>query len=781
MNFRKPGTAILDRFEVIGPPLQGAFGTVYFCIDLKNNRPVALKTFKSEFLSDRTVRDLFLRECTAWVEIGQHPNIVRCYQVKHNQSETFLVLELIAKEQGREGASLRDWIYPGYSLPVDQALLFALQIARGMQHAVEKIPGFVHRDLKPENVLVGADRLPGTNINRVRVTDFGLARVSENQLLPASQRIKPSTGEIYSERSQWNNNRAGTYLYMAPEQWRNEPVGVFTDVYALGCILYEMLTGNSIIDMDGMREVEEIEAAHCQGKLRRLPDWMQPDLKKLIQFFTATDPLERVTDWNTVAEILSKVYLKLSGLPVPPCEFENSSITERVSDGWSYNAIGKAYLEIGKSEVAIEYFRKSLSLVGETGDRYCEIVALGSFGSAYWALGNARLALEYCNKALTIAQMIGSKENEGTIIGNIGLAYAALGDVQQAIIYYEQYLSIAHEFGDRRGEGNALGSLGEAYRVLGKARQAIEYFEKYFAITNETGDLKGNGAALNDLGLSYADIGDTRQAIGYYEQALTIWRKIGNLSGEGTVLGNLGIAYAAFGDFGKAIMYYEQALVIRREIGDRRGIGHVLNNTGEAYRILGDVRQAIEYYEQALAIALEIGDRLGEGSSLGNLGTAYLNMGNAIRGISYFEKRLKIAREIGDLQGESIGSWNLGLAYEDIGEFDKAIIAYQVCVNFERSIGHPDAEVDAAKVNNLRLQIKSNMAGVNPSQAAFDAFMSTNNPQYMQDVVNQYPLLRNSQFIQFIKESIIKQDSPDNKFLIEVRLNWLLKIVDKIR
>jgi serine/threonine protein kinase len=81
-----------------------------------------------------------------------------------------LVLELIAKEQNMPDASLRSWLITGHPLPSEQALLFALQIARGMQHATERIPGFVHRDLKPENILVGAEKLPGADINRLRVT-----------------------------------------------------------------------------------------------------------------------------------------------------------------------------------------------------------------------------------------------------------------------------------------------------------------------------------------------------------------------------------------------------------------------------------------------------------------------------------------------------------------------------------------------------------------------------------------------------------------------------------
>ena len=176
MKTYPPGTRI-GPYEIAGRPLMGGMGIAYICLDTETDRPVALKTFRPELLPDRAARDRFLREGTAWVDLGAHPHVVRCYEVLRIDPEVYLVLELIAKEQGRDDASLRAWLSPGQPLPVEQSLLFTLQIARGMKHATHVIPGFVHRDLKPENVLVGADHLSQAPTNRLRVTDFGLAAV----------------------------------------------------------------------------------------------------------------------------------------------------------------------------------------------------------------------------------------------------------------------------------------------------------------------------------------------------------------------------------------------------------------------------------------------------------------------------------------------------------------------------------------------------------------------------------------------------------------------------
>ena len=130
-------------------------GIVYICLDHQENRAVALKTFKPEYLPDRAARDRFLREGTAWVDLGAHPHIVRCYGVERSDDglEIYLVLELIAKKQGYPDASLRSWLIPGYPLPVDGGVLQWL----GEAHPREQRKVCVVALGVPHAVTVGAE------------------------------------------------------------------------------------------------------------------------------------------------------------------------------------------------------------------------------------------------------------------------------------------------------------------------------------------------------------------------------------------------------------------------------------------------------------------------------------------------------------------------------------------------------------------------------------------------------------------------------------------------
>jgi tetratricopeptide (TPR) repeat protein len=686
MQIYTPGTRI-GQYEIASRPMMGGMGVVYFALDHGNDgRPVALKTFRPEFLPDRAARDRFLREGTAWVELGRHPHIVHCYSVEYHDPIAFLVLELIAKEQDMSDASLRSWLIPGQPLPIERALLFALQIARGMQYATEKIPGFAHRDLKPENILVGADKLPSTNINHLRVTDFGLVKTifSGEMLAKAGNEEELKPNQVQFTRG------AGTPLYMASEQWKGEPVGIFTDVYSFGCILYEMLSGQYAADG---KTINELQVTHCAGKLRPIPASLPKEVVAIIAKCLATDSVNRYGTWDQISDELSLIYTSHEGqLFSQAIDPKLLSHREQVQNGWSYGAIGRAYIDISKPELAAGYFENALAISREADDRLGEIDALNGMGTVYAQLGEARQAISYFEQELIIMREIGNKEGETAALTNIGVTYAQLGDIKHAIDYFEQALTIIRKVGQRGVEGHILSNIGQSYSMFGDMQRAISYEEQALVIAREIGNRRGEAGSLGSLGIAYMSLGNTGKAIGCFELQFTIAHEIGDRRGEGNALGNLANAYFQLKALQQAIDYNEKALVVHREIVDRQQEANDLNNLGVIYKNLGDIRQAIDYYEQALAIAREINDLRGEGNFLVNEGNAYADLGDVQRAIDDYEKATVVLRQVGDLNGLASVLFNTARFYKQLGQTTRALPLAREAVKAWSQIGSPSTQ-----------------------------------------------------------------------------------------
>ncbi len=254
----------------------------------------------------------------------------------------------------------------------------------------------------------------------------------------------------------------------------------------------------------------------------------------------------------------------------------------------------------------ITWQEDALTAARQLEDKMGESQHLCNLGIAYLALGESRKAIEFYEKAFLIAREIGDRRGEGAAQGNMGAAYAALGETHKAIEFYEKQLEIAHETGDRYGEGNSLGNLGIAYAALGETRKAIEFYEKALLIKSEIGNRRGEGIGLFNLGIAYVAVGENRKAIECYEKALLIAREIGDRREEGAAQGNMGAAYVVLGENRKAIELYEKSMVIAREIGDRLSEGIDLGNLGNALYQLGQKEKGIALMKQAIAIFEEI-------------------------------------------------------------------------------------------------------------------------------------------------------------------------------
>jgi tetratricopeptide (TPR) repeat protein len=660
MKFHPPGTRIAGRYEVAGRPLLGGMGIVYLCHDRQEDRALALKTFKPEYLPDPAARERFLQEGSTWVELGAHPHIVRCHQVLRldDGREVYLVLELVTRAKGRADASLRSWLVPGQPLPADQALLFALQIARGMVHATATLPGFVHRDLKPENLLVGHDPLPGSAVNRLRVTDFGLVRaLTTGEVVPSARE-----GEQLPERP--GLTRAGMVLgtpgYMAPEQWLRPDVDLRADVYALGCILGEMLVGRPLIRERTFRGFRQ---AHRAGLAAQAVAGLPESLAGMLAGCLAMDPQDRYATWADVEAALVAAYERTTGQSAPTASAmeKEGGRADRVAAGLSYNDIGAAYLDIGRAEAALPYLERGRQVGRAEGEGALEALALGNLGVSHTRLGNAQQAVTCLQQALALWRETGNRWGESSDLVNLGNTYLQLGDARQALGYYETALQTCREIGNQRGERLALSSLGSAYFHLGDARRALGCYEQCLALARRIGDRRGEGESLSSLGWAYTRLGDARQAIGYYEQALAVHREIADRYAEGNNLDGLGQACAALGDAGRAIGYYQQALAIQRETGDRQGEMATLSDLGSVYTAVGDAQRAIRCHEQALVLAREVGDRRGEGSILANLASACATAGDSDRAIKCWQQAGTLLESVGYLLGSAVITFNLGV------------------------------------------------------------------------------------------------------------------------
>jgi non-specific serine/threonine protein kinase len=198
----------IGHYEIIDKLGEGGMGSVYRAQDTRLQRTVALKFLPPELISDPEAEERFLREAQA-ASVLNHPNISTIYEVNDIGGQTFIAMEYI------QGRSLRELLEEG-PLELDEALDIAIQVASGLQEAHEK--GIVHCDVNPANILV-------TSKGLVKITDFGLALLAR------------------AEENVLRNAIMGTAAYMSPEQTTGGAVDRRTDVWSLGVILYEMVTG----------------------------------------------------------------------------------------------------------------------------------------------------------------------------------------------------------------------------------------------------------------------------------------------------------------------------------------------------------------------------------------------------------------------------------------------------------------------------------------------------------------------------------------------------------
>ena len=268
----------LAHYEISTLLGKGGMGEVWRARDTKLGREVAIKTLPEEFAQDADRLARFEREAKLLASLN-HPNIAAIHGFEEDKGTHFLVLELV------EGDTLADRLKNG-PVSIDDALPLSLQIVEALEAAHEK--GVIHRDLKPANIKVTPD-------GKIKVLDFGLAKALTGDTLD----VNPSQSPTLSMAATAEGVILGTAAYMSPEQARGVKVDKRADIWAFGCILYEMLTARQVFGGELMSDVMA-SVLKSDPNYQGLPPATPPRLRALLQRCLEKDPKQR---WHDVGDL----------------------------------------------------------------------------------------------------------------------------------------------------------------------------------------------------------------------------------------------------------------------------------------------------------------------------------------------------------------------------------------------------------------------------------------------------------------------------------------------
>ena len=276
-------TRVGGRYELVRPLGHGAMATVDVAHDMELDRPVALKRLAENLARDEALERRFLREARLAARLA-HPNVVRVFDVGENDGRPFIAMEYV------EGETLAELIGRRGRLPPAEAARLGTQMCAGL--AAAHAAGLVHRDVKPQNLLLGADGV-------LKLGDFGIAAGHEGTRLTLDGTV------------------LGTAGYLAPEQARGEQVTAAADIYAVGAVLYELLTGEPSRTVGSLAELAANDGFRPPDLGSRAPQ-APPELVAAVTACLSVRPEDRPPTAAALARLLAPLTSEADTLALPP-------------------------------------------------------------------------------------------------------------------------------------------------------------------------------------------------------------------------------------------------------------------------------------------------------------------------------------------------------------------------------------------------------------------------------------------------------------------------------
>ena len=603
----KLGDKIGGRY-LVHKALMGGMGEVYLCLDMQHNYPIALKTFQSKFLINESLREAFSKEVATWVALEKHPNIVRCFYMETIDNRPFMFLEWVASD-GSHGTDLRSWLSRGPLNP-QLALDFVIDVCRGLIHAGRKQPGIVHRDLKPENILISQERL-------AKITDFGLAKILQEAHLTVPQIQTIPVGRLSFTSV---GGGSGTPLYMAPEQWRAESLDARTDVYAVGCILYEVLTGHWPFNANSVADLRDL---HLNAGIPVLAgsDTFSSEINNLLPRCMAKLKEDRYSADNLLQE-LTRVYQKEFGRP------PRNVATDEEFTSADYSNRGVTYNNLELYDKAIEDYNRAIQL--NPGDAY----AYSNRGNTYYYLQRYDEALADHNQALQI------NPNFSNAYLNRGNVFRDLKRDSEALADYDRVLQI--------DPTEAL-----AYNNRGTIKERLELYEEALGDFARAIRLDPNNAKFyNNRAKTYIEMRRFDLALADCDTALRLDPTLDK-------------TYALRGNAYYEVQRYQEALkdltqAIRLGVED----SYTYNGRGATYSALSRYQDALADLNRAIGLDPDGAE-------------AYINRGNAYLGLQQHDKALVDFTHAIELDPDKPEAYfNRACAYDQLQRANDAIADY---------------------------------------------------------------------------------------------------------
>ncbi|MGB7923869.1 MAG: tetratricopeptide repeat protein, partial [Pyrinomonadaceae bacterium] len=682
---------IVSHYRILDKLGEGGMGAVYLAEDTRLGRRVAIK-FPTITEDEHHYKSRFLREARS-VSMLSHPHIAQIYDYgETDEGHPFLVMELV------NGPSLSDLLHDS-KLTLSRAVEIAQDIAGALAEAHQQ--GIIHRDIKPSNIVLD-------HRNEVKVLDFGLAKqISEEQLSAAD----PDAQTMLATRTR-SGAMVGTPLYLSPEQATGANVDARSDLFALGTVLYECITGRPAFAGKGTMEI----AAQVIHIVPPPPSAINPRVTPELDRVTMKS-LEKRPDarYQSAAEFIADLcaaQATLAGTDTRPTrriasppKVGRTSALNTISD-----TLRRPRLSIGFFLVA--FMVTALSLVGywwwsrqrphvpsEEARRWYDVGTNALRDSAYYqaskaleqaiakddrfALAHARLAeafteLDYTDRAKDELLRITALVPDLSVLPQLDRLYL---DAIRATVARDFALAVAKYAEIARLTPNppqVYVDLGRAYENNNDLKKAIE---SYLEATNRDAQYP---TAFLRVGILYGRQQDLASAKNAFDKAKSLYQALGNIEGQAEAHFQRGFLFRNIGKMAEARAEFEQALDMARATTNQPQQIKTVLQLSSVVLAENKTAEAQQYAQQAIELAQASGMENQVARGLVDLGNVFFARGDYGEADNYFKQALGFAQRFKGRRNEarallSLGSLRVqqGKADEAVGYIEQALPFYQ--------------------------------------------------------------------------------------------------------